>query len=154
MLCCGRDNHHAKYGPQIRLELRQWIYVGSVSGLVFRVSFYMANVPRQLFFFWIPMPLLITLNSIMELYKRYRRTLQPLRIVITSSVTLLLLGLCGGLWSPCVYPPWHGRTDRQAVAYCPFISDVSEGWEWIGGDVTPPHAYYVIPWLLLPAALL
>lgn len=111
--------------------------------------------PRVIFLFWGTIPLVIWLNSSLELYKRRRCTLKPVHIVATCSISIALWLLEAGMWAPCVLSSyWTGYFDPISAQpwHCPFPKGPS--WYFTATPLAPPRAYYVLIWFIIPAVVL
>ena len=109
-----------------------------------------------IFLFWAIIPIVIWVNSSVELYTRWRRTLGPLRIVITSAVSLFLWLLAVGYWTPCLFRFGSLRNKNyENSPYCTFPGGaivVRDSSAYIHTAVVP--IYWVFPWVVIPALIL
>lgn len=93
-------------------------------------------------------PIMIWINSAIELYIYWQGTLRPLRIVITASSSIILLLVAIGYWTPCVAPIIQGETEDWKITN-PSSPDSLAFYQ--GSN---KYKCYLIPWLVTPAVLL
>lgn len=89
----------------------------------------LTSLSRPDVLFWITIPIVVWLVSLVDLHQRWRRALSPLHIVISSSFGLLLWVVAGGLWFPCTWTAAEYYTVTD-VGYCPLNNgDYANGGE-------------------------
>lgn len=72
--------------------------------------------------FWVTIPIVVWLVSLVDLHQRWRRALSPLHIVISSSFGLLLWVVAGGIWFPCTNTSVDFYADDNGASYCPLAN--------------------------------
>ena len=66
-------------------------------------------------------PLVVTLPALMDAFKRWRGTLQPKRIIIGASITIVLWIIQGGFWVNCRRGFWGLDDDIDNRLNCPIM---------------------------------
>ncbi len=114
-----------------------------------------------IFLYFCTIPLTVCTISYLDLFKRWRHTLRPLRMVITSIFGMLALAICPGIWSPCIYTKWRGGHAKhwyspwwQSPTWCP----IGAGPKWVedrNGHHSPsPNVAYLLPWAIILSEVL